>query len=107
LKIANSLFSIGFITVVICFGAAGSHGSQEITPGLIGGNEENAGGAGASQAVVANDAEISFLLKKIGMSQGRNAAEAPDFNLLDLNGKPVVLSHYRGSVVLLGFWTTW
>jgi hypothetical protein len=106
LKIANSLLSIGF-TVVICLGATGSHGSQEITPGLIGGNEENVEVARASQTVVSNDAEISFLLKKIGMSQGRDVAEAPDFNLLDVNGKPVVLSQYRGSVVLLGFWTTW
>jgi len=32
---------------------------------------------------------------------------APDFTARDLHGKPVRLSQYRGSVVLLNFWATW
>ncbi len=32
---------------------------------------------------------------------------APDFSLFDLKGNEVHLSDYRGSVVFLGFWTTW
>ncbi len=32
---------------------------------------------------------------------------APDFTLPDLDGNVVHLSDYRGSVVLMGFWTTW
>lgn len=32
---------------------------------------------------------------------------APEFTLLDLEGNEVRLKDYRGSVVFLGFWTTW
>src|SRR6187455_1327902 len=33
--------------------------------------------------------------------------EAPDFQLPDLNDKPLRLSDYRGKVVFLNFWATW
>ena len=32
---------------------------------------------------------------------------APDFTLNDASGKPVMLSEFRGKVVLLNFWATW
>ena len=32
---------------------------------------------------------------------------APNFTLLDLNGKSVSLSDYKGKVVLIDFWATW
>lgn len=32
---------------------------------------------------------------------------APDFTLPGLNGAPISLASYRGSVVLLEFWATW
>ena len=32
---------------------------------------------------------------------------APDFVTLDLAGKEVRLSHYRGKVLILDFWATW
>lgn len=32
---------------------------------------------------------------------------APDFSLPDLKGNIVSLSKFRGSVILLGFWTSW
>lgn len=32
---------------------------------------------------------------------------APDFELLDLSGKPVRLSDLRGSPVMINFWATW
>ncbi len=33
--------------------------------------------------------------------------QAPDFTLVDNNGKKVTLSNYKGKVVLLDFWATW
>ncbi len=32
---------------------------------------------------------------------------APEFRLLDLQGRPVALSAFRGKVVILDFWATW
>ncbi|BDG61169.1 hypothetical protein caldi_22590 [Caldinitratiruptor microaerophilus] len=32
---------------------------------------------------------------------------APDFQVLDLEGRPVRLSDYRGDVVFLNFWASW
>jgi peroxiredoxin len=32
---------------------------------------------------------------------------APDFTLIDNNGRPLTLSAYKGKVVLLDFWATW
>ena len=34
-------------------------------------------------------------------------AEAPDFQLVNLEGETVALSDHRGSVVLVNFWATW
>ena len=34
-------------------------------------------------------------------------AEAPDFELVDLNGEKHRLSDYKGQGVLLNFWGTW
>jgi peroxiredoxin len=33
--------------------------------------------------------------------------KAPQFELRDVNGRPVRLSHYQGKVVLINFWATW
>ena len=33
--------------------------------------------------------------------------QAEDFSLVDLEGKPQSLSHYRGKLVLMNFWATW
>ena len=33
--------------------------------------------------------------------------QAPQFELRDVNGRTVRLSHYRGKVVLINFWATW
>jgi peroxiredoxin len=47
-----------------------------------------------------------------GMSQGLGVTSAehplaPEFSLLELTGKTLKLSDYRGKVVLLDFWATW
>jgi thiol-disulfide isomerase/thioredoxin len=44
---------------------------------------------------------------KSGVPSAASHSLAPDFNLTDLNGKPLDLASYRGKVVLLDFWATW
>jgi peroxiredoxin len=49
---------------------------------------------------------VEELLKSVGLSRPAMPV-APDFNLLDSQGRPVALSDYRGKLVLLNFWATW
>ena len=42
-----------------------------------------------------------------GGSSQTSAFPAPDFTLVDQNGKTHTLSEYRGKVVFLNFWATW
>jgi len=37
----------------------------------------------------------------------RVGAAAPEFNLLDIDGKPVTLADFRGKVLYVNFWATW
>jgi len=55
---------------------------------------------------------VSLSLASIGGLQGEPAATpppkvAPDFVLLDLNGKEVKLSDFDGKAMVVMFWTTW
>lgn len=46
--------------------------------------------------------------KTTGTSETQeNAMEAPDFTVLDYEGKEVRLSDYKGKPVVLNFWATW
>jgi cytochrome oxidase Cu insertion factor (SCO1/SenC/PrrC family) len=51
--------------------------------------------------------EISTLLQKMNMSVAADHPVMPDFELLDLDGKAVRLSQFKGETILLGFFTTW
>ncbi len=42
-----------------------------------------------------------------GSAEQIKGKQAPEFELLDLNGKTVKLSDLRGKAVLLNFWATW
>jgi len=49
--------------------------------------------------------ELQARIAKVKKTQ--DGAEAPDFTQLDVNGKPVKLSDFRGKYVLLDFWASW
>jgi peroxiredoxin len=54
-----------------------------------------------------NSPEIDRLLRDMGVTKVPNLAPPVDFNLLDLNGKRVILSGLKGKIVFLNFWATW
>jgi peroxiredoxin len=51
--------------------------------------------------------EIDRLLRDMGVTKVPNLAPPVDFNLLDLTGKRVILSDFKGKIVFLNFWATW
>ena len=48
-----------------------------------------------------------FTESAIELLPSENRPPAPDFSLLNLDGKDIHLSDYRGSAVLLVYWATW
>lgn len=47
------------------------------------------------------------LFSKIGISAIKGDKKAPDFSLIDLNGKKLGLKQVKGKIILLNFWATW
>ena len=47
------------------------------------------------------------LLKAIGLQELSGNQKAPDFTLLDTDGKKISLEDYSGKVVILHIWATW
>ncbi len=45
--------------------------------------------------------------QKITPEENEQFQTAPDFELLDLNGKKFRLSAYRGNIIVINFWETW
>ena len=56
---------------------------------------------------LANTSKIDRLKSAGAGPAPRVGAEAPDFTLNDLGGKPVKLSQLRGRPVMVNFWATW
>ena len=54
-----------------------------------------------------DSSEIDRLLRNMGVTKVPHLAPPVDFNLLDLTGKRVMLSDFKGKIVFLNFWTTW
>ncbi|MBI2091126.1 MAG: TlpA family protein disulfide reductase [Deltaproteobacteria bacterium] len=48
-----------------------------------------------------------YLSKKLNIEISERGKSAPDFELLDLTGKPVRLQNLRARVIFLNFWATW
>ena len=90
----NILTSI--LAIIVIVGAAASFYFGKLTP------------VPANAAIMAEDSpEISTLLQKMNLSVAADHPVMPDFELLDLEGKVVRLSQFKGETVLLGFFTTW
>ena len=70
---------------------------------------------GGPNASVSESQDPTFIsLESQGIKLGASGGEAPkigetapDFTLLDLDGKVVRLSDFRGKIVVLNFWATW
>jgi peroxiredoxin len=45
--------------------------------------------------------------KAVGLAALKEGTRSIDFTLIDLSGKKVSLSNYRGKLVFLNFWATW
>lgn len=48
----------------------------------------------------------SLQVSETGKAQ-EEACVAPDFTLIDINGKPLTLSSLRGKIVVIDFWGSW
>lgn len=59
--------------------------------------------------VIASTAVVLFVL--VGLftigSTSVSASEAPDFTLVDMEGKEVSLSDFKGKIIIVDFWATW
>ena len=60
-----------------------------------------------SGEVTGSSAGLDSLYTALGMRRPVESAEAPDFTLLTLEGRPTQLREFRGKLVLLNFWATW
>ncbi len=47
------------------------------------------------------------LFSKIKISSIKGDKRAPDFSLIDLNGRRVGLKQFKGKIIFLNFWATW
>jgi cytochrome c biogenesis protein CcmG/thiol:disulfide interchange protein DsbE len=64
--------------------------------------------AGRGLRVLAGTALVGLLVIGVWLgTRGRTPTLAPDFSIVDLSGKTVRLSAFRGRVVLVNVWTTW
>jgi peroxiredoxin len=63
--------------------------------------------AGQKIAINALDPTAERLFREMSIMSIPHIAPPRDFNLLDLNGKAVSLSDFKGKIVFLNFWTTW
>jgi thiol-disulfide isomerase/thioredoxin len=61
---------------------------------------------GAETLAGTDSGELDRLFSDMGVIKSANALPV-EIRLMDMNGRPVRISDYRGKIVFLNFWTTW
>lgn len=97
----------GIIAFIVVAGTAASVYYRNRAPTLADAKEKSGQLAEQRMAKVEKSPEIKTLLQKMNLSVNADHPTVPDFELLDLEGKTVHLSQFKGETVLLGFFTTW
>ena len=97
----------GILAIIFIVGAVASIYFWSLTPTLANAEEKPGQLTKNVPANTEDNLEISTLLKKMSMRVASEKPVMPDFELLDLDGKSVRLSQFKGETVLLGFFTTW
>ena len=95
------------LAIIVIVGTAASFIFGSLTLSPANAEEKTDKLAKQISADVSESSEISTLLNQMDLRVSADNSMMPDFELLDLDGKVVQLSDYRGSTVLLGFFTTW
>ncbi len=107
MKLFQKNILTGVLAIIVVAGAAASVYFGKLTPNTAIAEEKNSRLAKQIPAKAEDNPDISTLLQKMNMSEAADNPIMPDFELLDLDGKMVRLSQFRGETVLLGFFTTW
>jgi peroxiredoxin len=89
--------TLGLFTCVVLGQALGCARKVQPQPSV----EPQAAAVTASSGAVVATAQVPASAEEPPLNPARVGAEAPDFELSDLNGKPVKLSSFRGKVVVL------
>ncbi len=97
----------GILAIIVIVGAAAVFYFGSLTLTSANAEEKLDQPAKEAPAKSEDNPEISTLLKKMNMQVASDHPMMPDFELLDLDGKSVRLSQFKGETVLLGFFTTW
>jgi cytochrome oxidase Cu insertion factor (SCO1/SenC/PrrC family) len=95
------------LAIIVIVGAAASFYFGSLPPTLANAEEKLSKFAKEAPAKAEVNPYISALLKKMNMQVASDHPMMPDFELFDMDGKPVRLSQFKGEIVLLGFFTTW
>ena len=97
----------GILAILVIVGAAAAFYFGSLTPTPANAEEKLGQLAKKAPAKAEDSPDISALLKKMNMQVASDHPMMLDFELLDVDGKSVRLSQFRGETVLLGFFTTW
>ena len=97
----------GILAILVIVGAAAAFYFGSLTPTPANAEEKPGQLAKEAPAKAEDNPDISALLKKMNMQVAADHPVMPDFELLDVDGKQVRLSQFKGETVLLGFFTTW